>query len=99
MRLSRAYSRHGALTGQSAQMRRAISTPTPSLGKKTEGGMSWHLPAVIHSVSISPPFLPQRWRGRIGSCFVISREGDYVADESRDGAQVTWETTTPPARR
>jgi TatA/E family protein of Tat protein translocase len=51
IRLYRAYSRQGALTGQSAQMRRAISTPTPSLGKKVSGGNSRHLPSAIQFVS------------------------------------------------
>ena len=38
MRCSRAYSRHGSLTGQPAQILRALSTPTPSLGKNVAGG-------------------------------------------------------------
>src|SRR5262245_33274578 len=52
MRLVRAYSRHDWRTGQSAQMRRATSTPTPSLGKKVDGAISLHRPHAIHSVSI-----------------------------------------------
>ena len=39
MRCSRAYSRHGAVTGQVAQILRALSTPTPSLGKNVAGGI------------------------------------------------------------
>ena len=38
MRWSRAYSRHCVGTGQSVQILRARSTPTPSLGKNTAGG-------------------------------------------------------------
>jgi hypothetical protein len=38
MWLAMAYSRQGDFTGQSAQIRRATSTPTPSLGKKRSGG-------------------------------------------------------------
>src|SRR2546427_482442 len=45
MWLRRAYSRHGSRTGQEAQMRRAASTPTPSLGKKMAGGSFRQLPA------------------------------------------------------
>jgi hypothetical protein len=48
-----AYSRHGDFTGQSAQMRRAISTPTPSLGKNLSGGSSLHFPRDIHELSIA----------------------------------------------
>src|ERR1700735_3747088 len=55
MWFSIAYSRQGALTGQSAQMRRAASTPTPALGKNVSGGSSLHLPRAIHTVSITPP--------------------------------------------
>src|SRR5579875_3334930 len=53
MWFSIAYSRQGALTGQSAQIRRASSTPTPSLGKKVSGGKSRHLPSAIHELSIT----------------------------------------------
>ena len=38
MRCSRAYSRHGSDTGQPLQILRALSTPTPSLGKNVAGG-------------------------------------------------------------
>src|SRR5213082_1828286 len=55
IRFWRAYSRHGALTGQSAQIRRATSTPTPSFGKNVDGGISRHFPCAIHTVSITPP--------------------------------------------
>src|SRR4051812_2333986 len=55
MRFCKAYSRQGALTGQSAQIRRATSTPTPSFGKNVEGGISRHFPCAIHTVSITPP--------------------------------------------
>lgn len=51
MRFNSAYSRHGPLTTQSLQMRRATSTPTPSLGKKIDGSSIRHLPSDIHSVS------------------------------------------------
>src|SRR5262249_11113451 len=53
IRLRRAYSRHGALTGQVVQIRRARSTPTPSLGKNTAGGWLRQLPSAIHPVSVS----------------------------------------------
>src|SRR5437588_3325329 len=49
MWLRSAYSRHGSLTGQSAQRRRATSTPTPSLGKNTSGGLVRQFPCVIQS--------------------------------------------------
>src|SRR5436853_1905063 len=60
MPLRRAYSRQAALTGQSAQMRRAISTPTPSLGKNTEGGSVRHRPLAIHGSVMRrlPPRVP-----------------------------------------
>lgn len=54
MWLTMAYSRHGSFTGQSAQIRRVTSTPTPSLGKKVSGGMSRHFPRPIHEVSTAP---------------------------------------------
>ena len=44
MRWASANSRHGSLTGQSAQIRRATSTPTPSLGKNSAGGLSLQVP-------------------------------------------------------
>lgn len=46
-----AYSKQGCFTGQSTQIRRATSTPTPSLGKNVSGGTSQHLPRAIHEVS------------------------------------------------
>src|SRR5688572_16275989 len=52
MRLRIAYSRQGAFTGHSAQICLANSTPTPSLGKNVDGGVSRHLPRAIHSESI-----------------------------------------------
>src|SRR5918993_682519 len=55
MRLTRACSRHGSLTGQVAQIRRATSTPTPSLGKNVLGDSRAQLPLAIHSVSMCPP--------------------------------------------
>src|SRR5215472_13178692 len=58
MRLINAYSRQGSFTGQSWQILRATSTPTPSLGKKVDGGMSVHLPPAIQSVSMSPSISP-----------------------------------------
>src|SRR5690606_24944094 len=53
MRWVSAYSRHGSFTGQVAQILRARSTPTPSLGKKAEGGWSRQLPWAIHTVALS----------------------------------------------
>src|SRR5207302_6875525 len=41
--------------------------PDAIVGEEDRGGMSWHLPAVIHSVSMSPPFLRQRCDWPIGS--------------------------------
>src|SRR3954464_668851 len=52
MRFVRAYSRHGAVTGQVWQIRRAWSTPTPSLGKNTEGGWLRQLPRSIQALSV-----------------------------------------------
>ena len=43
------------LTGHSEQVFCAICTPMPSLGKKTAGSMSLHLPWAIHSLSMAPP--------------------------------------------
>ena len=40
-------------TGQLAQILRARSTPTPSLGKKIAGGLSRQSPSAIHNVSVS----------------------------------------------
>ncbi len=42
-----------AATGHVAQMRLATSTPTPSLGKKVEGGWSLQLPSFIQGVGVS----------------------------------------------
>src|ERR687891_2549021 len=67
MRLTRACSRHCSFTGQVAQIRRAISTPTPSLGKNVLGGSWAQLPRAIHSVSMCPP---------VPACLLIrNREG------------------------
>src|SRR6476660_1249313 len=53
MRLARAYSRHISVLGQVLQIRRARSTPTPSLGKKVAGGWFRQFPSAIHAVSVS----------------------------------------------
>src|SRR5689334_3880151 len=60
MRSASAYSRHGSLTGHVAQTRRAESTPTPSLGKKTAGRCWRLLPSIIQLVSIRPS-VPQQY--------------------------------------
>src|SRR5580658_7812014 len=52
MRLTRAYSKHASATGQSAQMRWASWTPSPSLGKNMAGETSRHRPSLIHSASM-----------------------------------------------
>src|SRR3954454_7828782 len=52
IRFVRAYSRHGAVTGHVWQIRRAWSTPTPSLGKNTEGGWLRQLPRFIQALSV-----------------------------------------------
>src|SRR5439155_80962 len=53
MPLRRAYSRQGPLTGHSAQILRASSTPTPSLGKNTDGASVRHRPLAIHGSDMS----------------------------------------------
>src|SRR4051812_28385188 len=90
MPLRSAYSRQCAFTGHSAQMRRAISTPTPSLGKKVEGGLSRHTPFAIHSSLMTlllrrgPRHKPQRLRSPGGSLFfttVGAPSDDAVSDK------------------
>src|SRR3954469_1199936 len=85
MRLRSAYSRQGVFTGQSAQIRRATSTPTPSFGKNVAGGMSRHFPCCIHSVAIAPLSLttkndPAPWK--------VPRNGYGVGDVGGLTAQV-----------
>ena len=41
------------MTGQPAQILRALSTPTPSLGKKTFGGYRRQFPCIIQEVAPS----------------------------------------------
>src|SRR5215218_10286923 len=53
MRLRSAYSRHSGRTGQLTHRRLATSTPTPSLGKNSEGGLSAQLPCAIQSFAIT----------------------------------------------
>src|SRR5262245_42573558 len=50
MRCSRACSRQSLFTGQLAQILRALSTPTPSLGKNVDGAYIRHSPSAIHPV-------------------------------------------------
>ena len=63
---SRAYSRQGSFTGQLAQIRRAIATPTPSLGKKMLAGWSRHLPCIIQLVSTSTTSVDRPSQTRLG---------------------------------
>ena len=44
---------HARSCGQVLQIRRARSTPTPSLGKKIAGGWFRQVPSAIHAVSVS----------------------------------------------
>jgi hypothetical protein len=53
MWFSKAYSRHCAVTLQVAQILRARSTPTPSLGKNVLGGYARHAPWAIHDSVVS----------------------------------------------
>src|SRR5438046_2018321 len=70
-RFRSAYSRQGACTGQVAQMRRANSTPTPSLGKNVDGGWSRQFPWPIQLVLIGsrPSSLPHLSTGACGEWF------------------------------
>src|SRR4029077_9894103 len=68
MRWSRAYSRHAVATGQPAQILRALSTPTPSLGKNVAGGYRRQLPSALHAVAASSVW----GGGTIGSMFIAA---------------------------
>src|ERR687891_353512 len=92
MRLTRACSRHCSFTGQVAQIRRAISTPTPSLGKNVLGGSWAQLPRAIHSVSMCPP---------VPACLLIRNRGGFGSRELRvrTNSRRIWEfPERPPSR-
>src|SRR5579863_6686117 len=84
-------------------MRRAASTPTPSLGKNVSGGNDRHLPRAIHSRSMSlRPFCLVTTRGGdvLSAQFVLSRPSDWTLhltfSESRKWQGIHRELTFSP---
>src|SRR6516165_9773023 len=69
-------------------MRRATSTPTPSLGKNVSGGRSRHLPSAIQVVSTSrpPSIVPHKISHFVG------KYGEWVF---RGASSRTFSTSTP----
>ena len=88
-----AYSRQGACTGQVAQMRRATSTPTPSLGKNVDGGWSRQFPWPIQLVLIGsrPSSLPHLSTGACGEWFPVRGTEEQTIPDRRWFRSVTMD--------